>query len=125
MPKAVDEYEALVDKNKIWLERTVGLGFLSADDAIASTASTCSRSATRPSRSRRRSSSRCGATTCFEGYLRPIVYLGYGAMGLGSLEPPVRTVVAAYDGADLGEEGLRRGIRAKVSSFKRGAVDSG
>src|SRR5215213_9705244 len=25
-------------------------------------------------------------------YLRPIVYLGYGAMGLGSLEPPVRTV---------------------------------
>ena len=35
MPHAVDEYEALVDKNKIWLERTVGLGFLSADDAIA------------------------------------------------------------------------------------------
>jgi branched-chain amino acid aminotransferase len=58
-------------------------------------------------------------------YLRPIVYLGYGAMGLGSLEPPVRTVVAAYEwGAYLGEEGLRRGIRAKVSSFKRGAVDA-
>jgi NADH-quinone oxidoreductase subunit D len=35
MPKAVDEYEALVDKNKIWLERTVGLGLLSAADAIA------------------------------------------------------------------------------------------
>ena len=35
MPKAVDEYEALVDKNKIWLERTVGLGLLSRDDAIA------------------------------------------------------------------------------------------
>ncbi len=35
MPKAVDEYETLVDKNKIWLERTVGLGLLSADDAIA------------------------------------------------------------------------------------------
>jgi branched-chain amino acid aminotransferase len=60
-----------------------------------------------------------------QGYLRPIVYLGYGAMGLGSLEPPVRTVVAAYEwGAYLGEEGLRRGIRAKVSSFKKGAVDS-
>ena len=29
MPKAVDEYETLVDKNKIWLERTVGLGLLS------------------------------------------------------------------------------------------------
>ena len=35
MPKAVDEYETLVDRNKIWLERTVGLGLLSAEDAIA------------------------------------------------------------------------------------------
>jgi NADH-quinone oxidoreductase subunit D len=35
MPRAVDEYEELVDRNKIWLERTVGLGLLSADDAIA------------------------------------------------------------------------------------------
>jgi branched-chain amino acid aminotransferase len=58
-------------------------------------------------------------------YLRPLVYLGYGAMGLGSLEPPVRTVVAAYEwGAYLGEEGLRRGIRARVSSFRRGSVDA-
>jgi branched-chain amino acid aminotransferase len=58
-------------------------------------------------------------------YLRPLVYLGYGAMGLGSLESPVRTVVAAYEwGAYLGDEGLRRGIRAKVSSYRRGAVDA-
>jgi NADH-quinone oxidoreductase subunit D len=35
MPKAVDEYEALLDRNKIWLERTKGLGLLSAQDAIA------------------------------------------------------------------------------------------
>jgi NADH-quinone oxidoreductase subunit D len=35
MPKAVDEYENLVDKNAIWLERTQGIGLLSADDAIA------------------------------------------------------------------------------------------
>ena len=35
MPKAVDEYEALVDRQQIWLERTQGVGFLSADDAIA------------------------------------------------------------------------------------------
>jgi len=35
MPKGIDEYEELVDRNKIWLERTVGLGLLSADDAIA------------------------------------------------------------------------------------------
>jgi NADH-quinone oxidoreductase subunit D len=35
MPKAVDDYEALVDQNEIWLERTKGLGLLSADDALA------------------------------------------------------------------------------------------
>ena len=35
MPDAVDEYEQLVDRNKIWLERTQGVGLLSADDAIA------------------------------------------------------------------------------------------
>jgi NADH-quinone oxidoreductase subunit D len=35
MPKAVDDYESLVDQNKIWLERTKGIGLLSADDAIA------------------------------------------------------------------------------------------
>jgi NADH-quinone oxidoreductase subunit D len=35
MPRAIDEYEDLVDRNKIWLERTVGLGLLSAEDAIA------------------------------------------------------------------------------------------
>jgi NADH-quinone oxidoreductase subunit D len=35
MPHAVDEYEQLVDRNQIWLERTVGVGLLSATDAIA------------------------------------------------------------------------------------------
>jgi NADH-quinone oxidoreductase subunit D len=35
MPKAVDEYEALVDRQKIWLERTQGIGLLSAEDALA------------------------------------------------------------------------------------------
>jgi NADH-quinone oxidoreductase subunit D len=35
MPRAVDDYEGLVDRNQIWLERTVGIGLLSADDAIA------------------------------------------------------------------------------------------
>jgi len=35
MPKAVDDYEALVDRSEIWLERTQGIGLLSADDAIA------------------------------------------------------------------------------------------
>ena len=35
MPKAVDDYEALVDRNEIWLERTQAIGLLSAGDAIA------------------------------------------------------------------------------------------
>jgi NADH-quinone oxidoreductase subunit D len=35
MPKSVDEYEAILDRNAIWLERTVGVGLLSADDALA------------------------------------------------------------------------------------------
>jgi NADH-quinone oxidoreductase subunit D len=35
MPKAIDDYEAMVDRSQIWLERTRGLGLLSADDAIA------------------------------------------------------------------------------------------
>ena len=57
-------------------------------------------------------------------YLRPLVYLGYGGLGLGSTDSPVRTVVAAYEwGAYLGEEGLRRGIRCKVSGLRRAAVD--
>jgi NADH-quinone oxidoreductase subunit D len=35
MPKAIDDYEAMVDRSEIWLERTQGLGLLSASDAIA------------------------------------------------------------------------------------------
>jgi NADH-quinone oxidoreductase subunit D len=35
MPKAVDDYERLLKRNEIWLERTKGIGLLSADDAIA------------------------------------------------------------------------------------------
>jgi NADH-quinone oxidoreductase subunit D len=35
MPKAVDDYERLLSNNEIWLERTKGIGLLSADDAIA------------------------------------------------------------------------------------------
>ncbi|HET7857379.1 MAG TPA: NADH dehydrogenase (quinone) subunit D [Gaiellaceae bacterium] len=35
MPKAIDEYGAIIDRNEIWLERTRGIGLLSAADAIA------------------------------------------------------------------------------------------
>jgi branched-chain amino acid aminotransferase len=57
-------------------------------------------------------------------YLRPLIYMGYGALGLGTLEAPIRSVVAAFEwGAYLGDEGLRKGIRCKVSAFRRGNID--
>ncbi len=53
-------------------------------------------------------------------YLRPLVYLGYGALGLGSFEPPVRTMVACYEwGSYLGDEGLKKGIKCMISGFTR------
>lgn len=53
-------------------------------------------------------------------YLRPLVYLGYGVMGLYHKHAPVRTAIAAWEwGAYLGEEGLKKGIRLKISSFTR------
>jgi NADH-quinone oxidoreductase subunit D len=35
LPKSVDEYEAILDRNAIWLERTKGIGLISAEDALA------------------------------------------------------------------------------------------
>jgi len=55
-----------------------------------------------------------------EGYLRPMVYVGEGAMGIYAPNNPVRTAVIAWKwGAYLGEEALKNGIRAKISSFAR------
>lgn len=60
-----------------------------------------------------------------DGYLRPIVYLGDGSMGLFPKNNPVRVAVAAWSwGAYLGEEGLKKGIRVKVSSYTRHHVNS-
>ncbi len=53
-------------------------------------------------------------------YLRPIVYLGYGVMGVYHKQAPVDVSIAAWEwGAYLGEEGLQKGIRLKISSFNR------
>lgn len=55
-----------------------------------------------------------------EAYLRPLAFLGMGAMGLGARGNPVHVVVAAWRwGAYMGEEGLARGIRLKTSTFQR------
>ncbi|WP_309496613.1 branched-chain amino acid transaminase [Sulfurovum sp.] len=57
----------------------------------------------------------------FEGaYLRPLVYLGYGVMGLYHKDCPVNVSISAWEwGAYLGEEGLRKGVRAKITSVTR------
>ncbi len=53
-------------------------------------------------------------------YIRPIVYLGYGEMGLNPLPCPVNVTIAVWPwGTYLGDEGLRRGVRLKVSSWQR------
>jgi branched-chain amino acid aminotransferase len=52
-------------------------------------------------------------------YIRPLVYRGYGEMGLYPLHAPVDAVIAVWPwGAYLGDEGIRHGIRAKVSSIQ-------
>lgn len=57
-------------------------------------------------------------------YIRPILYIGYGAMGLYPGENPIHLAIAAWRwGTYLGEEGLVKGIRVKVSSFTRHHVN--
>jgi branched-chain amino acid aminotransferase len=54
-----------------------------------------------------------------ECYLRPIVFMGDGEMGLGAMTP-TRVAIAAWPwGSYLGEKGMREGIRVKTSSFAR------
>jgi branched-chain amino acid aminotransferase len=53
-------------------------------------------------------------------YIRPIALRGYGVMGLFPLDAPVDVAIAAWPwGAYLGEDGLKRGIRAKIASWRR------
>jgi len=60
---------------------------------------------------------RSGFKSC---YIRPLVWRGYGPMGLNPLENPVEAMVAVWEwGAYLGEEGQRNGVRARVSSYRR------
>lgn len=63
----------------------------------------------------------------FDGaYIRPLVYLGYGIMGLYHKDAPVEVSISAWKwGAYLGEDGLKRGIRLKISSMTRPANTSG
>ncbi|MGZ8753317.1 MAG: branched-chain amino acid transaminase, partial [Acidimicrobiia bacterium] len=53
-------------------------------------------------------------------YIRPLAFLGYGEMGLNPLPCPVKVSIAVWPwGTYLGEEGLKNGVRMKVSSWRR------
>lgn len=59
-----------------------------------------------------------------ECYIRPLAFLGLGDMGLYAPKNPVTVCIAVWPwGAYLGDEGLKNGIRAKVSSFTRHHVN--
>jgi branched-chain amino acid aminotransferase len=53
-------------------------------------------------------------------YIRPIVYLGYGEMGLNPLPCPVNVSIAVWPwGTYLGDKGIKEGVRCKISSWQR------
>ena len=55
-----------------------------------------------------------------ECYIRPIAFYGYGELGVSTAGNPVDTVIMSWPWATyLGDEGLRNGIRAMVSSWQR------
>jgi branched-chain amino acid aminotransferase len=65
---------------------------------------------------------RSGLRSC---YIRPIAFRGYGEMGLYAKQAPIEVMIAVWPwGAYLGEEGKRKGIRAKVSSWRAISADS-
>ena len=60
-----------------------------------------------------------------EGYIRPIAFIGEGEMGLYVRTNPIHVAVAVWPwGSYLGDEGIKKGIRAKVSSFSRHHVNA-
>jgi len=61
-----------------------------------------------------------GANGLPECYIRPIAYFGYGELGVSSQGNPVDVAIMSWPwGTYLGEEGMREGIRVKVSSWQR------
>lgn len=59
------------------------------------------------------------------GYVRPLVFLELGALGLNPTNARVRTAIMSWEwGAYLGEEGVRDGITVRVSSWRRFSNDA-
>ena len=66
------------------------------------------------------------ANNLSECYIRPIIYLGDGGLGIYiNNDYPVETAIAAWNwGAYLGEEGMKKGIKIRTSSFNRFNVNT-
>jgi branched-chain amino acid aminotransferase len=59
-----------------------------------------------------------------EGYIRPIVFIGEGVMGVYPGDNPIRVAIITWSwGAYLGDEALEKGIRVKISSYNRHHVN--
>jgi branched-chain amino acid aminotransferase len=58
-------------------------------------------------------------------YIRPLAYIGCGAMGICPQENPIELAIAVWPwGSYLGEDGIKNGIRVKISSFTRPHVNA-
>ena len=58
-------------------------------------------------------------------YIRPLAFIGDGSIGINPSNNKINVIIAAFKwGTYLGEEGVKRGIRAKISSFSRMGVNS-
>ena len=53
-------------------------------------------------------------------YIRPLVYLGYGEIGLNPLACKVEVSISCWPwGAYLGDEGIENGVKVMISSWQR------
>ena len=58
-------------------------------------------------------------------YIRPLAFIGYGSMGVFPKENPVNVIIAVWPwGSYLGDEGMKNGIRVKISSFSRPHINA-
>ena len=61
-------------------------------------------------------------TSC---YVRPLVYRGYGQMGVDPTLAPVDVIIAVWPwGAYLGEDALSNGIKVGVSSWRQRSINA-
>jgi len=58
-------------------------------------------------------------------YIRPLAFIGEGAIGINPGKNKINMIIAAFEwGRYLGEDGISKGIRMKISSYARMSVNS-